>query len=334
MAVIIYDQLTTISVVIYLYIITYINIFFLLPKFLKHILQLDLFRRRICFVAYLIYIITLMLLPLIPYFNIDFGVFNESKILIFLLFIIFNLFFNMLIYFGKSRLTKREHFKTICYISIIFIFSMATVFTATCISFPAVDNKPDWTAFDTNYANNTYNVTVQVDVETSTYHGFFIDSPLSFVIYDGFVRFNKGEVTNNSTIQLKISFMPHAHNKRTGKEIDTLTILNTRPNKNSNNTYDISLPENPWIIGYPYSGSKVLISTLLVDGIEVTKVLEKELVYIEKGHVKVQFDFTRSTYILTIWIIFLAFCPMVDRLLNWYINTHPSKFLDYDKGYD
>jgi len=210
---------------------------------------------------------------------------------------------------------------------------MATVFTATCISFPAVDNKPDWTAFDTNYANNTYNVTVQVDVETSTYHGFFIDSPLSFVIYDGFVRFNKGEVSNNSTIQLKINFMPHAYNKRMGKEIGTLTILNTRPNKNSNNTYDIILPENPWIIKYSYSGSKVLISTLLVDGIEVAKVLEKELVYIEKGHVKVQFDFTRSTYILTIWIIFLAFCPIVDRLLNWYINTHPSKFWD-DEGYD
>lgn len=76
-----------------------------------------------------------------------------------------------------------------------------------------------------------------------------------------------------------------------------------------------------------------MIATLLVDDIGVAKVLEKEVIYIEKGHVKVQFDFTRSTYILTIWIIFLAFCPIVDRLLNWYINTHPSKFWD-DKGYD
>lgn len=204
MAVIIYDQLNTLLVVIFLFIITYINIGFILPKFLKFLFQLESAWKKILFIAYLIYIIILLLL----FFIIDFGVFNESKISIFLLFIIFNLFFNMLVYFGKSRLRKRELAKSICYISIIFIFSIATVFTAACIYFPAADNKPDWTAFDTNYANNTYNVTVKVDVETSTYHGFFIDSPLSFVIYDGFVRFNTGEVSNNSTVQLKINFMP------------------------------------------------------------------------------------------------------------------------------
>ncbi|MBU0496442.1 MAG: hypothetical protein KKG04_00620 [Candidatus Thermoplasmatota archaeon] len=241
--------------------------------------------------------------------------------------------YNTLIYYGKPRLTKRELYKAISFSSIIFIFSIASVFTATGIAFPAFETKPDWTPSTTIYANNTYNVTVKIDVETSTYHGFFIDAPLSFVIYNGFIRFNEGDVPKNSTIQFKINFIPYAYNKRTNKEIDTLTILDTQPNENLNNTFDIILPERPWFISYSYSGSKVLTATLLVDGIEVSKVLEKEYVVIEKGHVKVQYDFTRSTYILTIWIIFLAFCPIFDRLLNWYIRTHPSKFL-FDNNSD
>lgn len=333
MALITLNLLTILFVIIYLYIVTYVNALYLLPKCLKSISQLTPFQKKICFTAYLIYVIILNLLPLIILplqhnnVNIDFGVFNESKHLIFLLFITFNLFYNTLIYYGKSRLTKRELFTSVCYIAIIFIISSASVFSATGIYYPVFDTKPDWTPFDTNFANNTYNVTVKVDVETSTYHGFFIDSPLSFVIYGGFVKFNKGDVSKNSTIQLKISFLPHAYNKISNKGIDTLTILNTRHSESSNNTYDIILPKKPWILGYPYSGSKNMSATLLIDGIEIIKVLDKEIVYIEKGHVKAQIDFARLSAIFTIWVIFLAFYPIINRIINWYINTHPSTFL-------
>lgn len=259
---------------------------------------------------------------------IDVGVFNESKLLIISSFFIFNLLFNIMVYFGDSSLTKRELFKAKWFLAIIFTFTIFSVFTAAGIYFPAEDHKPDWTQFNIEYSidNNTYNVTVQVEVETSTLHGFFIDSPLSLSIYGGYVRFNEGEVTKNNTVELKISFMPYPYNKRTNREMDTLTILDTTPNKDTNNTYDVVLPKDTWIIGYPYSGSKELISTLMVDGLEVASVSGKELVNIEKGHVKVQFDFTRAIYILTIWIIFLGFCPIFDRILDWYISNHPSQF--------
>ncbi len=332
MAMIALNLLNTLIIVFFLYFITYANTLLLLPRLLKRISNLPSSHKKLYFILYLLYLIILILLPFIlpfiPYLNYssDLGVFNDAKVLIFPLFIIFNLFYNCLYFIGKPKLTKRVFFISISYIAIIFIFSSVSVFSATGIYYPVYDTKPDWTSFDTNFANNTYDVTVKVDVETSTYHGFFIDSPLSFVVYDGFVRFNKGNVSRNSTIQLKINFNPHAHNKTSNKGIDTLTILNTRPNKDSNNTYDIILPRKPWIIGYPYSGSKNMSATLLIDGDEIIKVLDKEIVYIEKGHIKAQIDFDRLTVIFTIWVIFFAIYPIIDRILNWYIKTHPSKF--------
>ena len=328
MALIIFNLINTLIVIIFLYLITYTNTLYLLPKFLKRISNQPTSRKNKYFIAFLLYVVTLILLPLIlpfiPYLNYspNFGVFNESMLLVFLLFIIFNLFYNSLFYFGKSRLTKRVFFISICYIAIIFVFSSASVFSAAGIFYPLFDTNPEWTSFDTNFANNTYNVTVKVDVETSTYHGFFINSPLSFNIYNGYIRFNKGDVPINSTIQLKINFHPHAINKSSIKEMGTLTILNTRPNKNINNTYDIIIPKS-WIISYPYSGSKYISATLLIDGTEIIKVLDKEIVYIEKGHVKAQVDFDRFSLIFTIWVIFFAIYPIIDRIINWYIRTHP-----------
>lgn len=334
MAAIIGDYLTLSIIIIYFNIVTIICSFFLNPKLLKRLLNLERSQRNKWIVVYLIYVTILLLLPLVPYYNINFGVFNESLTLFFLLFIGFNLSYSILILIGTFKLSKRELFRAIVYTAIIFMISSASIFTVTGFYFPDYDSNPDWTTFETTFANNTYNITTKVDVETSTYHGFFIDSPLNFVIYNGFVRFNKGNISNDSIIQLRINFHPNALNKSSNKEMNTLTILETNSIKKSNDTYDLVLPKKPWIIGYPYSGSKYISATLLIDGIELFKVLDKEIVYIEKSHVKTQTVFARFSFIFTLWVIFLAFYPIIDRSINWYINTHPSRFWDDDEYFD
>lgn len=326
MAVIILDQLQQGFVVLGLTAITLFNFYFL-PYLKKSLLKKNMLFKKVFFSIYALILLILICL----FYLIDVGVFNEFKIIIISPFFLFTLLLIIIECFGHYKLSKREIFKAINFLALIFVFLSITAFTATGIYFPAEDHKPDYTAFNKEFLFNnfTYNITLQVDVETSSYHGFFIKSPLSVTIYDGYVRFNKGYLSENSTLELKINFKPYSYNRRTGQEMSTLTILNTTLNKDKNNTYDV-VPRGPWIIGYPYSGSKEITSVLILDGIEVATVLEKEIVNIEKGHVKIQYDFTRATYILTIWIIFLAVCPLFEKILNWRINKNLSKFFDGD----
>jgi hypothetical protein len=326
MAIILLDQLQQVFVVLGLTAITLFNFYFL-PYFRKFILKKNILFNKIFFLIYAFIFLTFISL----FYIIDVGVFNEFKIIIISPFFLFTLLLIIIEGFGYYKLSKREMFKAINFLALFFVFLSISAFTATGIYFPAEDHKPEYSAFNKEFLFNnfTYNVTLQVDVETSSYHGFFIKSPLSVTIYAGYVRFNEGYLSENSTVELKINFKPYPYNKRTDQEMSTFTLLNTTLNKDKNNTYDV-IPKGPWIIGYSYSGSKEITSILLLDGIEVATVLEKEIVYIEKGHVKIQYDFTRATYILTIWIIFLAVCPLYEKILNWRINKNLSKFLDND----
>jgi len=318
--------------IFFLFIITYLNIWAnLLSK--KNLLTALKRKEKHSKKIYLFY--TLIFLAIIfSFLRIDFGVFNDARYTIIFMFILVNLIFNILTYLGSYKFTKRELFKAITFLYVIWFFVIPSILINEGIYFSPTDHDPDWTVFTTEYINNneTYNLSLQVEAMVSSMHGFFIDSPLVLQIYGGFVRFNKGNISNDSKIEVKINLMPHPYDKRTGKEIETLTILKTK--QLENNTYSYILSKEPRIIGYHYSGLKELNSIILVDGIEVTTIKGKELVEIEKGYVKSQFDLSKSVIILTLWIIFLSLVPLIERTINWSIKRNPSRFLDYEDGFD
>lgn len=145
-------------------------------------------------------------------------------------------------------------------------------------------------------------------------------------ITEGDVIYKNETIPRNSTIEVKIKLTPHAFYYNTNQGFQMLTTLKTEFIEN--NTYKIIPPDEPWLIYYPYSGQKYMISILYVDGIEMREMESVEIIEIEKGFIKSQVEAGRFSVILTFWIISFTMLPIANKIITWFIRSNPSKFMD------
>jgi hypothetical protein len=262
-------------------------------------------------------------------YNFDVGVFNDLNHTLVIVFIIDNFLIILLAYYsryGRVRHSRRMLLKKTSILTVITIsfFVIPTILINGYYYWSPKDADPDWQVYTREFTlnNHTYNVSVKADNYIATRHGFFIDSPLVFVVYDGYIKFNKGELSNSSTIDLVINPMPYPYDINTGYELKTLTKMKTK--KYNASIYNLSYPSEPTLFAYTYSGIKDISYVLVINGSEYIPIVDIQRMEIEKGHIKAQFDFSKVVIILSIWAIYLVLIYPIGRLVDWFLSAQPS----------
>jgi len=265
----------------------------------------------------LIYCIIVIVI-LLCLFYVDSGIYNEMKNHFTFITIIISPVNNFILFLSCKRMNGRKARKASIIISIVWFLLIFSILTFSGFAFSLEDYHPEWIGTDAtfNYDNNSYNISVKVITSVYTIKGFFVKTPLILTINEGVVRFDSEQVPENLSIDIRVKITPHAINLEENRLFQDLTILPTK--YDGSKYYNASPdPDKGWLISFPWSGQKYIISTILVDGVEIAEIERVALVNIEETFVKAQVDQSRAVLILTYWIVFFSFLVYYPKLYDW-----------------
>jgi len=255
---------------------------------------------------------------LILFTLIDLGIYNEMKNHFTFITIIIVPVINFILFLSFKRMNGRKARKASIIISITWVLLILSILTLNGFAFSLEDYHPEWITTEStfNYGNNSYNISVKVITSVYTIKGFFVKTPLILTINEGVIRFDSEQVPENLSIDIKVKITPHAINLEENRLFQDITIL---PTKFDGYKYYNASPDldKGWLISFPWSGQKYIISTILVDGVEVVEMERVELVNIEETFVKAQVDQSRAVLILTYWIVFFSFLAYYPKFYDW-----------------
>lgn len=272
--------------------------------------------RAIRAIIFWIYVISIQIL-ILALNLIDAGLLNDIKTSFIYLFALLIFGTNLIKFIGENQFNRRRYFRANIHFTIIWVLLFFTVAISQGFYFSAEDQHPEWTPKISSYVfeNTTYNISVQVTTVVSSYQGFFIKSPITLTITEGFVKYTNESIPRNSTIKVKLKLTPHAYFKDNNTYIRDLTTIDTE--FDGNETYNIDTKDKSWLLYYIYSGTKYVSAIVNINGTDVVTMEQNFLMEIEKGHIKSQVESSRAVVILTLWIIYLTIFRPLDELIDW-----------------
>jgi len=320
------SPLTQITFVIIFIIALFITIleFHCIDKYIKYCKKKKYKIEKALFCYPILFIGILLILRFI-----DVEILNELKNGYIIATICFIIIYDIIRFSLIKKITNKQFVKTMCILSIIWILLIVSIGVNAGYNFSSKDCKRQWeskyTVFE--YDNESYNVSVHISSSVSNYKGFFVDTPISLILYESSLKFNEKTPPNNTKISIQIELFPHCYYVSNKTYLRNLAILDVT--KINNNTYRINTPNKYWFIFYDYSGEKYLSSNIIINGTVVANSERVTFIEIEKGYVKSQVEMTRVITILTLWLVFIGLLTHINKSIEWLVETYPEKFREY-----
>jgi len=308
-----WTDITNITIIFFInFILLIIFKFYLTKKFeIKNIYQ---------WIYFLLLTIFFILTSII--FSRDYaGLQNGFKELILVAIIFLILLFNGLVIFEGIYITKEQSKKAIAFLLIIWFL----LFLPTSIiiegAFQAEDEFRNWDSMNNNFETNStkFNITMQLDTQAIALKGFFAKIPLLLGIYDGYVKDNENNLSENDTITIGVSLSHHPFYPENGTMLSFLRTYEFEYYSNHKFILKEEDKGDAWLIAYSYSGDKYMLIDMYVNG-DLKTSFKKLVVPVEKGYVKAQVEMSRFMIVFAIWAIFASLYRPLDKIVNWWIH--------------